>query len=153
MRIPFTVSSSDPCFFQRIWFYEPIITKSWRIITIFEQDTKCKFLFKIDMPEMIIFNISMIFSLILIWSANDEGGMGTERNQLFVLWWVQSGGNLSFWCGKRAKREEQNLSFSKHPKKLKTVEYWKSYKRFSVGLSDSKKSRYIYHACIMYHEY
>ena len=49
-----------------------------------------------------------------------------------------------------SKREEQDLSFSKHPKNLKTVEYWKSYKRFSVELSDSKKSRYIYHACTMY---
>ena len=71
--------------------------------------------------------------------------MGTVPNHFFVLWWVQSDGNLSFGCGKRAKREEQNLSFSKRPNFLKTVEYWKSYKRFSVWLSDSKISRYIYH--------
>ena len=78
-----------------------------------------------------------------------RGGYGYGAEPLFCTV-VQSGGNLSIWCGKRAKREEQNLSFSKHPKILKTIEYWKSYKRFSVGLSDSKKSRYIYHACTMY---
>ena len=95
-------------------------------------------------------NILLTFSLILKW----QGGYGYGAKPTFL------------YCGEYRVVETCSFSvenvlivkrkfsgFQKHPKNFKTVDYWKSYKRFSVGLSDTKMSRYIYHTsypCMVY---